>query len=81
MLGVGPASVCAISPSTSSTTVATFVTKDRTLQIPSTFIASGGTYILSMTAIDFGSVDRTRDLFGDGLPFESASSITSTFTP
>jgi hypothetical protein len=30
---------------------------------------------------DFGNVDRTTDLFGDGLPFESASSITSTFTP
>jgi hypothetical protein len=26
-------------------------------------------------------VDRTTDLFGDGLPFESASSITSTFMP
>jgi len=66
---------------TAATTVATFITKDRTLQIPSTFLASGATYILSMTAIDFGSVDRTIDLFGDGLPFESASSVTSTFTP
>ena len=69
------------SSGTSSTIVATFVTKDRSLQIPSTYLASGSTYILSMTAVDFGSVDRTRDLFGDGLPFESASSITSTFTP
>jgi len=66
---------------TTATTVATFVTKDRTLPIPSTFLARGATYILSMTAIDFGAVDRTVDLFGDGLPFESASSVTSTFTP
>ncbi len=73
--------LAASSTGTSGTTVATFVTKDRTLQIPSTYLASGATYILSMTALDFGSVDRTRDLFGDGLPVESASSITSTFTP
>jgi hypothetical protein len=71
----------ATSTGTSGTTVARFVTKDRTLRIPSTYLASGTTYILSMTAIDFGNVDRTTDLFGDGLPFESASSITSTFTP
>jgi hypothetical protein len=73
--------LAASSTHTSGTTVATFVTKDRTLQIPSTYLASGSTYILSMTAINFGSVDRTTDLFGDGLPFESASSITSTFMP
>jgi hypothetical protein len=74
-------SLTATSTGTVAATVATFITKDRTLQIPSTYLASGATYILSMTAIDFGSVDRTTDLFGDGLPVESASSITSTFTP
>jgi hypothetical protein len=73
--------LAATSTRTSGTIVATFVTKDRALQIPSTYLASGSTYILSITAINFGRVDRTTDLFGDGLPFESASSITSTFMP
>jgi hypothetical protein len=73
--------LAADSSGTSSTIVATFITKDRSFQIPSTYLASGTTYILTITAINFGNVDRTRDLFGDGLPFESASSVTSTFTP
>jgi hypothetical protein len=71
----------ATSTATAATVVATFVTKDRSLQIPSTYLASGGTFILNMTAANFGTVDRTRSLFGDGLPFESASSVTATFTP
>jgi hypothetical protein len=74
-------SLAATSTGTAATTVARFVTKDRSLQIPSAFVTSGGVYILTMTAVNFGNVDRTKDLFGDGLPFESASSVTSTFTP
>jgi hypothetical protein len=69
------------SSGTSSTIVATFIVKDRSFQIPSNYLAVGTTYILTITAINFGNVDRTHDLFGDGLPFESASSVTSTFTP
>jgi hypothetical protein len=74
-------SLAADTSGTSSTIVATFVTKARSFQIPASYLAGGTTYILSMTAVNFGNVDRTRDLFGDGLPFESASSVTSTFTP
>jgi len=70
-----------VSARTVSTVVASFVTRDRSLQIPSTFLVPGGTYLLSMTAVNFGTVDRTTSLFGDGLPFASARSITATFTP
>ena len=74
-------SVTATQATTSATSVARFVTKDTSLRIPSTYLASGGTFLLSLTAVDFGDVDRTQALFGDGLPFQSASSITSTFSP
>jgi hypothetical protein len=66
---------------TVSTTIATFVTKELSLRIPDAFIAADGTYLLSITAVNFGDVDRTKDLLGDGLPFESARSVTSMFTP
>ncbi|MEO8548316.1 MAG: hypothetical protein ABI678_00005, partial [Kofleriaceae bacterium] len=69
------------SGTTSRTTVATFVTKERSLHIPSGLLAPGGTYVLAIAAIDFGDVDRTIDLFGDGLPFVSAGTVTATFAP
>ncbi|HSR95562.1 MAG TPA: hypothetical protein VLM79_00775 [Kofleriaceae bacterium] len=73
--------VTATATQTSATSVVRFVTRSRSLQIPGPYLAGGGTYLLSIAAINFGHVDRTRSLLGDGLPFESASSVTSTFTP
>jgi hypothetical protein len=73
--------VTATATRTSATSVVRFVTRSRSLQIPSPYLADGGTFLLSIAAINFGRVDRTRSLFGDGLPFESASAVTSTFTP
>jgi hypothetical protein len=73
--------VTATATKTSATSVVRFVTRSRSLQIPSPYLAGGGTFLLSIAAINFGRVDRTRSLFGDGLPFESASAVTATFTP
>jgi hypothetical protein len=73
--------VTATATQTSAKSVVRFVTRSHSLQIPSPYLAGGGTFLLSIAAINFGHVDRTRSLFGDGLPFESASSVTSTFTP
>lgn len=66
---------------TATTIVASFVTTERSLQIPSDFITAGSTYVLAITAINFGDVDRTVSLFGDGLPALQAIMVTPTFTP
>jgi hypothetical protein len=66
---------------TAANVVASFVTTDRSLQIPSDFITSGSSYVLAITAINFGDVDRTVSLFGDGLPIEQAIMVTPAFTP
>lgn len=73
--------VTATATQTSARSVVRFVTRSRSLQIPSPYLEGGGTFLLSIAAVNFGHVDRTRSLSGDGLPFESASSVTSTFTP
>ncbi|NVB80399.1 MAG: hypothetical protein HOV81_18550 [Kofleriaceae bacterium] len=61
--------------------VGRFVTKDRELQIPSDFLVSGTTYFMRISAFDFGDVDRTASLFGDGLPAAAFTSVTAAFTP
>jgi hypothetical protein len=66
---------------TSAKSVVRFVTRSHSIQIPGPYLADGGTFLLSIAAINFGHVDRTRSLLGDGLPFESASAVTSTFSP
>jgi hypothetical protein len=64
---------------TAANVVASFVTTARSLDIPSDFLTAG-TYILVITAINFGDVDRTTSLFGDGLPVYQAISTTAPFT-
>ena len=66
---------------TTSQTIVQFYTKDRELEIPSTYLESGATYVMQIQAINFGDVDRTTDLFGDGLPFAGVTMITAPFTP
>lgn len=69
------------SNTTTITAVAQFYTKDRELEIPSDYLERGATYVMKIMAINFGDVDRTTDLFGDGLPFAGVSMITAPFTP
>jgi hypothetical protein len=64
---------------TAANVVASFVTTARSLDIPSDFLAAG-TYVLVITATNFGDVDRTTSLFGDGLPVYQAISVTPPFT-
>ncbi|HEV7554109.1 MAG TPA: hypothetical protein VGO00_01575 [Kofleriaceae bacterium] len=66
---------------TTSETIVQFYTKDRELEIPGTYLESGATYVMKIQAINFGTVDRTTDLFGDGLPFAGVTMITESFTP
>jgi hypothetical protein len=64
---------------TSANLVASFLTTARSLEIPSDFLTAG-TYVLVITATNFGDVDRTTSLFGDGLPVYQAISVTPPFT-
>jgi hypothetical protein len=66
---------------TTSETIVQFYTKDRELEIPSTYLETGSTYVMQIQAINFGDVDRTTDLFGDGLPFAGVTMLTQSFTP
>jgi hypothetical protein len=64
---------------TVTTVLADFVTTTRSLHIPADLIPTGSTYLLVISAVNFGDVDRTVSLFGDGLPFEQAIMVTPTF--
>jgi hypothetical protein len=64
---------------TAANVVASFVTTARSLDIPGDFLTTG-TYVLVITATNFGDVDRTTSLFGDGLPSLQAIMVTPPFT-
>ncbi len=64
---------------TAANVVVSFVTTALSLDIPGDFLTTG-TYVLVITATNFGDVDRTTSLFGDGLPSLQAIMVTPPFT-
>jgi len=63
------------------TPVATFYTRGTQLQLPATVLATGATYVATITAIAAPGTDLTARPFAAGLPFAAADHVTALFTP
>jgi hypothetical protein len=73
--------VDASSEGVSVKTIATLHTKATSLRLPPGVIASGNTYVLTITAVSAPGADLTAQPFIGSLPFASADYVTAWFTP
>jgi hypothetical protein len=64
-----------------ATRIASFQTRVPSLQIPSSVLSSGGSYVLSITAVAADGADLAAQPFSAPLPYASADYVSAVITP